>query len=368
MKIELKTICLRDLAKGYINDDENGAFSFDGKLNIRPPYQREFVYAEKERNAVISSINNNYPLNVMYWVELPNGKYEVLDGQQRTISICEYYVGNFSVNNISYHNLPQDKKDQFDDYKVMIYFCSGTESEKLEWFRIINIAGNKLKDQELRNAIYTGTWLSEAKRYFSKRNCPAYQLGNKYIYGDVNRQDYLEKAIKWISNNNIEQYMSKHQNDIDADELVKYFKRVIHWVEEVFIIYNSAMKGIDWGLLYNEYKDKEFNSNNVAKLLSELFLDEEVSNKKGIYEYILSGEEKYLNLRAFSNKDKLQAFEKQTVLDTGKSFCPKCDSSKLYDFNQMEADHIVPWSKSGKTILDNCQMLCKFHNGSKSNH
>lgn len=368
MKIELKTIRLSDLANGYVNDDENGAFSFNGNLNIRPAYQREFVYGEKERNAVISSINRNYPLNVMYWVELSDGNYEVLDGQQRTISICEYFAGNFSVNNIAYHNLPIDKKSQFDNYEIMVYFCSGTESEKLEWFRVINIAGNKLKEQELRNAIYTGTWLNDAKKYFSKRNCPAVQIANKYISGDANRQDYLEKALKWISNDNIEEYMSKHQTDKDAVELTKYFKRVIHWVEEVFIAYRRDMKGIEWGLLYNRYKDKEFNSNDVEKTVSALIEDDEFDNKKGIYEFILSGEEKYLNLRTFHPKEKAQAFERQIVEGTGKATCPRCDSSKLYGLNEMEADHIVPWSKGGKTVLDNCQMLCKYHNGSKSNN
>lgn len=372
MKINLENIKIKDLVNSYLDNVSTGqVIGYGGNLNIRPEYQREFVYKEKERNAVIDTVQKGFPLNVMYWVEDGNGNFEVLDGQQRTISICEYIQGNFSLNGLAFHNLPKNKQNDILEYKLMVYFCNGTDSEKLEWFKIINIAGVKLKEQELRNAIYTGNWLADAKINFSKKNCMAYQVANDKNYclmdGEINRQDYLETALKWISKDDIESYMSKHQPNADADELCQYFKDVINWVKKIFTTPRKQMKGIEWGFLYNKYNHKKFNSNDVEKKVAELMEDDEVDNKKGIYEYILSEHEKYLSLRAFSDKDKAQAFTKQTVAVTGKACCPKCDNSKLYDLDQMEADHVVAWSKGGKTTMANCQMLCKFHNGSKSN-
>jgi hypothetical protein len=373
MNINLQHIRIEDLFKGYVDNGNSGVIGYGGNLDIRPAYQREFVYEEKERNAVIDTVTNGYPLNVMYWVDVGNGKYEILDGQQRTISICQYVNGDFSINGMAYHNLPPNKKKEIDDYELMVYFCIGTPSEKLEWFRVINTAGVKLNEQELRNSCYTGLWLTDAKLHFSKINCVAQQKGSKYLDGSAKRQDYLQTALKWKSHDegiSILDCMSKYQkNCIDSNELWQYFDDVINWVIKIFSTYRPQIKGIEWGILYNKYKNLKLNSNEVEKKVQSLMIDDEVDNKKGIYEFVLSGNEKHLNLRAFSDKDKAQAFANQVVSGTGKATCPKCnDNAKLFDLNKMEADHIVPWSKGGKTTLSNCQMLCSYHNGVKSNN
>jgi len=372
MNINLQHIRIEDLFKDYIDNGNNGVKGYGGNLDIRPPYQREFVYLPKERSAVIDTVRNGFPLNVMYWVDIGNGKYEILDGQQRTISICQYVNGEFSVNGMAYHNLPLDKKKEIDDYELMVYFCTGTPSEKLEWFRVINTAGVKLNEQELRNSCYTGLWLTDAKIHFSKTNCVAHQKASKYLDGSAIRQDYLQTALQWKSHKegiDILECMSRYQkNCIDADDLWQYFNDVINWVEKIFN-YRTQMKGIEWGILYNKYNSSKLNKNNVEKEIQLLMLDDDVDNKKGIYEYILSGNDKHLNLRAFNDKDKAQIFEKQIVIGTGKATCPKCnDNTKLFKLSEMEADHIIPWSKGGKTVIDNCQMLCRFHNGVKSNN
>ena len=212
MKIELHELTIREIAENYIDHAENGVTGYNGKLNIRPKYQREFVYDSQKRNAVIETIMKGFPLNVMYWVKNSDEMFEVLDGQQRTISFCQYVNGDFSFNNRAFHNLTAPEQQQILDYKVMVYFCEGNDKEKLDWFQVINIAGEKLTMQELRNATYTGSWLSDAKLKFSKRNCAAYLKGNKYLTGETIRQDYLETALRWISKGKIEDYMSKHQH------------------------------------------------------------------------------------------------------------------------------------------------------------
>lgn len=242
MEIKLKEIPIREVVKDYINDDENGVVGYGGKLNIRPKYQREFVYNEKQRNEVINSINSDFPLNVMYWIENEDGTYEVLDGQQRTISICEYVDGAYSINSKAFHNLTETEREHILNYKLLVYFCKGNDKEIQDWFKIINIAGEKLTNQELRNAIYTGEWLTDAKRHFSKTLCPAYQIGEKYMSGSTIRQDYLETVLKWISakeNKTIEDYMSEHQHDEDANELWMYYQDVIDWIKRLFPNYEK---------------------------------------------------------------------------------------------------------------------------------
>jgi hypothetical protein len=379
MKIELKNIKVKDLVSKYSDNGEDGVFGYNGFLEIRPIYQREFIYKEDKRNKVIDTIIKGFPLNIMYWVDNGNNHYEVLDGQQRTISICEYIKGNFSIkdkdgNPKYFHSLTNEEKNKIENYEIFVYFCSGTDSEKLEWFKTINIAGESLTNQELRNAIYTGNWLTDAKKHFSRNNCVAYQKASKYLSGSSIRQDYLETVLKWISKKelgkeNVELYMANHQNDKDANELWQYFESVMDWTNRVFKTYRSNMKGLDWGLYYNNYNMKKLNSNEIELKINELMEDDEVTNKKGIYQYILSDDIKHLNIRTFTEKDKIVAFNKQLFKGTGKAICPRCnDSTKLFDLTEMEADHIVPWSKGGKTNLDNCQMLCKYHNGIKSNH
>jgi hypothetical protein len=357
MDIELHNITVRELVKDYADNQEDGVVGFGGKLNIRPPYQREFVYSDKQREAVIDTITRSFPLNTMYWAVTPSG-FEIIDGQQRTISICQYVDGVFSYKNRYFHNLQQDEKDAILNYKLTIYQCQGTDSEKLDWFRTINIAGERLTEQELRNAVYAGSWTSDAKRYFSKTQCAAWQLAEKYMTGSPIRQNYLETVILWINNGDIEGYMAQHQHDKNANPLWLYFQAVVSWVNAVFPKYRREMNGIAWGELYNVYKDKNLDPATLEVEVARLMADDEVTKKKGIYEYLLTGNEKYLSIRTFTDSNKRTLYERQS----GK--CPACKNH--FEIQQMEADHITPWSQGGKTEIVNGQMLCRECNRRKS--
>lgn len=357
MDIELKNITVRELVKDYQDNQEDGVVGFGGKLNIRPPYQREFVYKDKQREAVINTITMDFPLNTMYWAVTADG-FELIDGQQRTISICQYVDGVFSFKNRYFHNLHDDEKKVFLDYALTIYWCQGTDSERLDWFRTINIAGEKLTDQELRNAVYAGSWTADAKRYFSKTQCAAWQLAEKYMTGSPIRQEYLETAISWLNNGLIESYMAEHQHDKNANPLWLYFQSVISWVKATFPKYRNEMKSVEWGLLYNVFKEHELDPNTLERKISLLMEDEDVTNKKGIFSYVLDGKEKHLNIRAFSNNQKREAYERQ------KGICPIC--KRHFEIEEMEGDHRTPWHEGGKTNTDNCQMLCKEDNRIKS--
>ena len=361
MKIDLHKIKIREVITGYKDSAEEGVTAYDGKLDIRPKYQREFVYKEKQRDAVIETIKNNFPLNVMYWMIREDGGYEVLDGQQRTISIGQYFNGDFSLNDRFFHNLTKEEQDKILDYELMIYFCEGTDKERLDWFRIINIAGEKLTDQEIRNAVYTGTWLSDAKLKFSKTNCAAYLLANdggQLVSGSSIRQEYLETALSWINDSKIEDYMAKHQHDKDADKLWDYFQDVVAWVRKTFPNYRKEMASVNWGELYNQFKDKKLNANKLEAEIAKLIQDEDVTKKSGIYPYVLTDQEKYLSIRAFNDKMKREAYERQ------KGICVKC--GERFEIEEMEADHIKPWHEGGKTTAENCQILCKQDNRTKS--
>jgi hypothetical protein len=358
MEILLKEITIRELAEGYSDNDDSGVVGYNGRLDIRPPYQREFIYKDKQRDAVITTVKKSFPLNVMYWAVRDDNGFEVIDGQQRTISICQYINGDFGYEGRYFFNLTDDEKKDILDYKLMIYQCSGTDSEKLEWFKTINIAGEQLTQQELRNAVYSGSWVSDAKRYFSKNGCVAYSLGSNYINGTPIRQDYLETIIKWISNDHIEYYMGSNQHKPDASELWIYFQSVINWTKSVFPNYRKEMKGVDWGSLYEEFKDTSLDIGEIESRVKELMLDDDVTNKKGIYPFVLTGKQRLLNIRAFTPSQKRQAYEKQDGI------CSIC--GEKFTIEQMEADHITPWSEGGKTELENCQMLCKEDNRRKS--
>ena len=295
---------------------------------------------------------------MMYWVKNEDGTYEVLDGQQRTISICEYIAGKFSLDYQYFHNLEREEQDQILDYKLMIYFCEGDDKEKLDWFKTINIAGEKLSDQELRNAIYTGPWLTDAKRYFSKTNCPAYNIASDYLKGSSIRQNYLETAIDWISGGNIEEYMAENQHKLNANGLWLYFQAVIGWVAAIFPNYRKEMRGVAFGALYNECKDNEYDAGILNGKIADLMKDEDVTKKSGVYPYVLTGDEKYLNIRAFNDNQKREAYERQGGI------CVKC--GEHFELEEMEGDHITPWCEGGKTIAENCQMLCKHDNRIKS--
>lgn len=358
MNIKLKEIQISDLIEGYENNQDEGVYGYCGKLNIRPKYQREFVYGEKEQRAVINSVFNGFPLNVMYWVKNNDGTFEVLDGQQRTLSICSYADGDFSFEQKGFWNLTSDKRQEFLDYKLLVYQCEGTESEILDWFKVINIAGLKLTDQEMRNAVYTGEWLTDAKRYFSKNGCIATKIGDGYVKGEANRQALLELALNWISNGEIESYMAKHQHDPNANELKQYYRSVIDWVSMTFTTKYKQMTSVNWGELYDKYKDEIIDTNALNSRIKDLMVDDDVTNKTGIFNYVLTGDERKLNIRAFTDKQKQAQYIKQNGI------CVKC--RKHFEIDDMEGDHIIAWSQGGHTTPDNLQMLCKKCNNTKS--
>ena len=372
MKIKLQQIKVRDLVNGYVNNDEEGVVGYGGRLNIRPAFQREFVYNEKQQKAVIDTVVKGFPLNTMYWVHNEDDTFELLDGQQRTLSICEFVEGNFSMEfskgvEQAFHNLTDDEQNAILDYELMVYVCDGNERERLEWFRTINIAGEKLTDQELLNINYIGAWLSDAKRKFSKTNCVAFKLGHKFVKGSPIRQDYLETALSWISGGNITNYMSTHQHDVNANELWLYFNSVITWIEPPFALdtnlknYRKEMLGLNWGDLYNRFRNNMYDAQAIEKRVNELMANEEVTDKKGVYEYILSGENEdmacKLSKRTFSEADKRTAYERQNGI------CPI--TGEYLPITEMQADHIIPWWKGGTTTLSNLQMISKTANARK---
>ncbi len=360
MEIVKKQITIRELSKGYTDNDEEGVIGYGGKLDIRPPYQREFIYKEKQRNLVIDTVIKGFPLNIMYWNTKKDGSFEILDGQQRTISICEYIHNNFSFEKKIFERQADDIQARILDYKLDIYQCKGDASERLAWFEIINVAGEVLKRQELLNATYAGTWTSEAKKKFSKTGCPAYQIGRDFMSGSPIRQDYLETVIKWINKGDVAEYMNQHAGDSNANELWLYFESVIAWVKTIFVS-NKAdirkeMKNVEWGELYNKYKNKKLDSKKIQAKVAKLMQDDEITKPSGIYYYILDGNEKYLSIRAFKNSDKTRAYERQKGICANKKKCPR--KGERLALEEMEADHIKPWSKGGKSEASNCQMLC----------
>lgn len=378
MVIHEMKLKVRDLVAGYSEDDATSrVVAWGGKLDVRPEYQREYVYDDDKRDAVINTVLQSFPLNIMYFVDRLDGTYEVLDGQQRIISICRYYTNRFSVkmptktgkfDTVNYPNLFDEKQNAFLNYELTVYVCEGTDEEKLDWFQIINIAGETLEAQEIRNALYHGRWLTDAKSAFSRRNCAAHKSYGKYMKGDYIRQKYLETAFTWAAaaegitgRDAVAEYMKRHREDADANGLWAYFEAVFRWVREIFgKDVNPAMAGLPWGLYYNEHKDDNLDPAEVQKRVAELMADIEVSRKSGIYAYILTGQEKFLSIRQFDKEVAMTVYQQQG----GK--CAMCQEPK--DFKDMHADHITPWSKGGKTIPGNCQMLCIPCNEKKKAH
>lgn len=385
MTITPHNIRVRDLFDGYKDNEENGVVAYGGRLDVRPPFQREFVYSGKQRDEVIRTIVKGYPLNVMYWNVCPapafgtpspqaeeveshaDETYEIIDGQQRTISICQYLNNDFSLkledNDIprKFGNLPRDMQEKILDYELYIYVCNGSESEKLKWFEIINIAGEVLNRQELRNAVFAGEWLTDAKRFFSKQNGAAAQLSKNYVSGAPKRQELLEKALAWIAGGNIEAYMNDHRHDQNAQPLKDYFTAVMEWIEKTFPkVRATQMKGVNWGELYAAHKDETLDSEALEAEIKSLMMDSDVTNKSGIYPYVLDPErrERVLSIRCFDENTKRATYEKQN------GCCALC--GKPFKIEDMHADHIVPWSRGGHTTPDNCQMLCVKCNLSKS--
>lgn len=363
MKIKLHEIPVREVVEGYIDSAENGVMGYNGRLNIRPAFQREYIYKDKQRDEVIRTVRKDFPLNIMYWVLSDKGNFEVLDGQQRTISICQYVNGDYSIDHMGFDNLTKDEQEQILAYPLMVYICEGTDKEKLDWFEIVNMVGEQLSSQERRNAIYTGEWLTEAKKYFSKNGCPAYAIASDYMKGSPIRQEYLETAIRWLASRDgkeIRDYMAEHQHDTNCNELWLYFQTVINWVKVTFPVYRSKeMKGLEWGIFYNKYGTGKYDPKQLEARIVDLMDNEDVTKLSGIYEYLFDGDERHLSIRAFTPKMARVAYERQ------KGICPKC--KKHFEFDDMQADHITPWSKGGKTIAENCQMLCADCNRRKSN-
>jgi hypothetical protein len=373
MTIEQISVTVREITQGYVNNEELGVRGYNGLLDIRPPYQREFIYNDKEQQAVINTVLHGYPLNVMYWVKRSDDAecpYEVMDGQQRTLSLCEYVAGKFSFEFKNFFNQPADIQKKILDYPLTVYVCEGEASEKLEWFKTINIAGKPLNEQEIRNAIYAGPFVSDAKRHFSKSNCGAYKLGKDLVDGTPIRQDFLKKALEWMADHekregkaqNPVSYMAQHQHDPNSNNLWTYFQNVLNWAITNFEMkkFKKIMKGLDWALYYDEFHDQTLDTVALAKRISELMRDSEIQKPKGIIPYVLTGDERHLDLRTFPEDIKLAVWEKQGHI------CPLC--GKEFDLEFMEGDHIKPWREGGRTVIENCQMLCRDcnrHKGAK---
>lgn len=360
MDIDLKKVKIADLIDGYVNDPDAGVRGFGGKLDIRPPYQREFRYDVKQQQAVIETILKGFPLNIMYWSEDDNGNYEMIDGQQRTLSICEFFTHSFNIEDkdrgtLYFSTLTADEKKKFLDYELTVYFCSGTDKEKLDWFRVINIAGEKLLDQELLNAVYVGPFVTDARRHFSKDGCPAYKMANDLLNGVAKEQAYLSTILKWAARHDgiakVDDYMAQHQFDPNANKLWAYFVAIVTWVRSTFTKYRKEMKGLDWAEMFDEFGNMDFDTAELEKQIHDLMEDDEIMKKSGIYRYVLSGDLRDLSFRTFDKKQKREAYERQ------QGICPHC--GKHFELEEMEADHITPWKEGGTTVADNCQMLCR---------
>lgn len=363
MEITQHEITVAEIFKDYVNNGENGVTGYGGNLNIRPKYQRNFVYNPEQQAEVIRTVMKNFPLNVMYWVDNGGGNFEVLDGQQRTISICNYIKGDFDVDNKFFHSLDNIVQENILNYKLTIYFCkSDSYQEKIDWFKVVNIAGERLFAQEIRNAVFASEFVDNARAYFSQNNCAAYRVAKDYLSGSPIRQEYLETVLSWFADKhsfNIEEIMSLSQrDDPDAQNLISYFRAVIDWVQKTFVNYHKEMKGLEWGIFFNKYADKVFDLPKITEQIENLMADEDVTSKRGIYKYILTGEEKFLSIRTFDSRIKNFIYKQQ------KGKCAICQKS--FKIEEMQADHIIAWSKGGKTTVENCQMLCAKCNIKKS--
>ena len=386
METTLKTdITVKAICDGFVYNEleGKGLFGLSGKLTIQPEYQRNYIYADGKRDvAVIESILKGYPLGLIYFNKISADKFEVLDGQQRITSFGRFVTNKFAIKDENgmeqyFSGIAKDKQDKILNTKLLIYECEGTESEIKEWFRTINIAGVPLNNQELLNAVYSGPFVTLGKEEFSNTQNANIQKWGAYVSGSANRQEFLERALDWVSKGNIGDYMSKHRFDTNINELKTYFNSVIDWVSTVFTDVESEMRGLEWGRLYETYKKKPYSPQQVSEQVKTLYADPYVKNRKGIFEYILGGstDTKLLEVRVFDEATKKSVYAIQTAEAEKKSVsnCPLCalghdsNKTKIWKLAEMDADHVTAWSKGGATDTKNCQMLCKTHNRAKGN-
>ena len=385
METILRTdITVRDICEGFIYNEleGKGLYGMNGKLTIQPEYQRNYIYADGKRDvAVIDSVLKGYPLGIIYFNQVGD-HYEVLDGQQRITSLGRFVTHKLAIkdkNGMQQYidGLNQEDRDRVLNTSLLIYICNGTESEIKDWFQTINIVGVELNNQEKLNAIYSGPFVSALKEEFSNSLNANVQKWRHYITGNVNRQDILERALQWVSKGNVEAYMSLHRQDTDITPVKAYFNTVLDWASGVFKDVLPQMRGLEWGRLYEQYHNKPYNVDAVSQRVHELMADDYVTNHKGVFEYILGGEQdkSLLNIRVFDRATINRVYAKQTqaARDKGVSNCPDCalqdgsNSTRIYKINEMDADHATAWSKGGKTDEANCRMLCRYHNRSKGN-
>lgn len=386
METELKVYTVKELCEGfsYSETDGKGLYGLAGKLTIQPEYQRNYLYSENKSEkevALIDSVLKKYPLGLLYFNKLPDGRLEVLDGQQRITSLGRYLIGKFSVmkngDPYKFKTLNEDERQLIENTKLLVYICKGTETEIKEWFEIINIGGIVLNDQEKLNAIYSGPFVSAARKEFSNKEDARIQKWSCYISGSANRQEYLQEALRWVSHGNIKNYIQEHRRDTNINELKLYFNDVISWIERTFDNVYPKMKGLNWGELYEKYHNNPYDHVEVSKKVKELYNDPCVKDNKNVFEYVLGGckDTKLLNVRVFDENTKTRVYIRQTDEAKEKhiSNCPLCaighdaNKEKIWTQKEMDADHVLAWSKGGATDESNCQMLCKTHNRAKGN-
>jgi len=386
METTLQTeITIKDICEGFVYNEleGKGLFGLSGKLTIQPEYQRNYIYADGKRDvAVIDSILKGYPLGLIYFNKVEDNKFEVLDGQQRITSIGRFVTNKFAIKDENgmeqyFSGIASDKQEKILNTKLLIYECEGTESEIKEWFKTINIAGVPLNNQELLNAIYSGPFVTLAKEEFSNSQNANIQKWSAYITGSANRQDFLERALEWVSKGNLNEYMSLHRFDENINELKTYFNTVIEWVSTIFIDVETEMRGLEWGRLYETYKDHPYDHQTVSEKVKELYADSYIKNRRGVFEFILGGliDTKLLNVRVFDEATKKSVYTKQTTEAKKNeiSNCSLCaighdaNKTKIWSLKDMDADHVTAWSKGGATDISNCEMLCKTHNRAKGN-
>jgi hypothetical protein len=387
VKTTLRTdITVAGICAGFVYNqlEGKGLYGLGGKLTIQPEYQRNYIYADgggKKEAAVIESLLKGYPLGLIYFNKVAKDKFEVLDGQQRITSIGRFVTNKFAImdngNPKNFDSLPADQQAKIQESKLLIYECEGTETEIKQWFETINIAGVSLNSQELLNAIYSGPFVTLAKAEFSNSQNANIQKWSAYIKGSANRQDFLERALDWVSKGDIGGYMAGHRNGNNISELKTYFNSVIDWVSTVFKEVKKEMQGLEWGKLYEQHHSESYDPKKVSADVGRLYADPYVKKKRGIFEYVLGGEQdtKLLEVRVFDDATKHAVYEKQTSAAEAKkkSNCPLCaigpdaNKSRIYELDEMDADHVSAWSKGGDSSAKNCQMLCITHNRAKGN-